>query len=177
MKQTKVEYEWLIDSRAALQRLLVEILFFLQDNPQLEETGNRNRSTVSLFVGAGYSLWRAAFLVDATREDTTITSSAQDLLAKVVAENTITFQDDRRMRNWTVGYYLNNARHRIDRIIQKKLVLDATELSEFKEFTDFHAGSFDPETDSRRIWGIYLDALNRAFVNFRSRVTSPEDSE
>lgn len=171
-QQSKSELEWLIGSRADLQRLLVDILFFLKENPKLEAFGNEHRSTVSLFVGAGFSLWRAAFLVDADRSGDSITSDAQDLLAKLIAENTISFQDDRRMRNWTVGYYLNNARHRIARIIQTKLALETSELDDVREFTEFHSGSFDLQTDSRRAWQVCFDALRHAFWVFRSRTES-----
>jgi hypothetical protein len=69
-----------------------------------------------LLVGASFSLWRAVFLLDADRASEKIADNALKFLRKFLQDNTIAYQTDRDRRDWSVGYYLNNARYRIERI-------------------------------------------------------------
>jgi hypothetical protein len=82
-------------------------------------------------VGAAFSLWRAIFLTETKRDWDSISKSLGDFLERVVMNNTITYQDDKQNRSWTVGYYLGSAQLRLDKAWQKLLLspsLSATAL-------------------------------------------------
>src|SRR3954469_21549169 len=73
-----------------------------------------------LALGAAFSLWRAVFLAwpddlartfDVTKPDSLV------FLRKVIDTNAIAFSDDVTARHWASGYYLNNARYRLERLL------------------------------------------------------------
>jgi hypothetical protein len=66
-------------------------------------------------IGAAFSLWRAVFLAETFRTDETIHQGQEAFLAKVISDNSITFGDDKINRAWAVGYYLDDAKLRIER--------------------------------------------------------------
>lgn len=120
-----------------------------------------------LLVGAAFSLWRAAFLVDAERDWPKILEKAETFLEAVVEDNTINYLQDKNTRNWTVGYYLNNARYRLGRVLSK-FANNAdygpiADIAAFQGFKDIkQSGGIDarPATD---VWNGTYDALYAAF--------------
>lgn len=101
---------WAIEHRAEIQRTLLalyELSFGLDSDP----------FKLTLFndlVGAAFSLWRAVFLADKSRNYGEVHESATEFLERVVTTNAITFGDDRASSAWSVGYYLDNAKLRLD---------------------------------------------------------------
>ena len=81
-------------------------------------------------VGAAFSLWRAAFLAETMREEQDIHQSQEQFLEKVIADNMITFTDDKLNRHWTVEYYLENAKLRLMRAIELSDHYKKTKLHE-----------------------------------------------
>ena len=92
---------------------------------------------------------------------------AERFLEIVVRDNAINYPQDRETREWTVGYYLNNARFRVVQMETKlvQLVGSATveELAALRVFLDLHHGRFE-EADPKLAWNTIYDALNAAFV-------------
>jgi len=116
--------KWLVDRRALIHRELYELLRFMESAGPEEiahAAEEERRNIFSLLIGAAFSLWRATFLSDnkslnPTRDWKTVLQSAREFLQILVRDNTIGFPQDRAAREWMVGYYLNNARHRMDRV-------------------------------------------------------------
>jgi hypothetical protein len=69
-------------------------------------------------TGASFSLWRAVFLADNTDQDVHRFEDAFKFLEVLISNNAISYAQDRKSREWTFHYYLNNARFRLE-ILQK----------------------------------------------------------
>lgn len=65
------------------------------------------------------------------RQQDAIRESQEKFLEKTITDNSITFNDDKLNRHWTVEYYLENAKLRLSRSIEmcdhyKKTTLHAS---------------------------------------------------
>src|SRR5688500_15145574 len=104
---------WSIDSRTNLQHFMFQVHDFLQTNPELQKY-DLMRSIVALTVGASFALWRAACLIPgANRNWHSILGRAERFLLEVGDSQTISYASDRDMRDWTSGFYVNDAIYRI----------------------------------------------------------------
>src|SRR5262245_54395068 len=115
------QISWAIEARAQSQRLLLALRDFGQvkgyDKPDLNVKASQESRTWSSLVGAAFSLWRAAFLAKVpTPTWGGALHSAQQLLDDVLATNAIAFSTEHRLLGWTAGYYLNNAKLRLEDI-------------------------------------------------------------
>jgi hypothetical protein len=68
-----------------------------------------------------FSLWRAVFLIHKSQtkrrlNEPEIDTHARLFLLKVIETNTILFGDDVNYREWSGGYYVNNAWYRVTEI-------------------------------------------------------------
>ena len=130
-------YKWLVGARKDSQDLLLCLLDYqIQNKGALRR--DPSRSVFALLVGAAFSLWRAAFLSNAKRIWPKILNDANYLLDKVLKDNAITFQNELDMREWTGGFYLNNAKYRLVEAsymlkISKKSHADNNQVA-FKQF-------------------------------------------
>ena len=106
-------FTWLVKARASNQEVLLRLYRFAKDNSEELQSNATARSVFTLLVGAGFSLWRAAFLGDATRKWSSIIADATKLLERLVRDNAVAYPQDREMREWMAGYYLNNALWRL----------------------------------------------------------------
>jgi hypothetical protein len=104
--------EWAIDQRAKIQHTLLALYKFVRDNSP-DQLGLVTMSLLDDLIAAAFSLWRAVFLSESNREWTSIHKSQENFLASVITNNAITYSDDKRNRDWTISYYLENAKHRI----------------------------------------------------------------
>ncbi len=64
-------------------------------------------------IAASFSLWRAVFLAENVREPNSVRVAQKLFLATVISTNAIGFGDDKRSSAWSVGFYLENAKHRL----------------------------------------------------------------
>jgi hypothetical protein len=85
---------------------LLEALETRRLNPSDEKISN-------LLIGASFSFWRAAFLLDTKRGSGQISADGKKFLETVLGDNAVSYGTDRNLRAWSVGYYLNNARYRL----------------------------------------------------------------
>jgi hypothetical protein len=106
-------FNWLVKARASNQEALLRLYRLAKDNPEKLQSDEMGRSLFTLLIGAGFSLWRAAFLSDARREWTRIVEDATQLLERLVRDNAVAYPQDRETREWMAGYYLNNAQWRL----------------------------------------------------------------
>jgi hypothetical protein len=109
---------WAIEARARSQRLLLALYTFGEQrgygSPDSAEAG-----VFSTLVGVAFSLWRAAFLADVpTRTWPEALRDAQELLSTVLATNAVTFGTEHKLQGWTAGYYLRNAKLRLQEAVE-----------------------------------------------------------
>lgn len=110
------QLEWQIDRRARVQRLLFELFAFLQEHKEFPLENDNIWYPMTRMVNAAFSLWRSAFLTDVKRERQRIYEHTIEFIERVLKTNTITFADDHRLCELSVGYYNSNARYRIERM-------------------------------------------------------------
>lgn len=106
-------FNWLVQARASNQEALLRLYRLAKGNSEKLQCDEMGRSLFTLLVGAGFSLWRAAFLSDAHREWARIIGDATQLLERLVRDNAVAYIQDRETREWMAGYYLNNAQWRL----------------------------------------------------------------
>ena len=168
------ELVWLVESRSKAQRLLLDLYVFLHDKRETLNRKPAERSVFGLLVGAGFSLWRAAFLVTRAKSDwPDVLEEAESFLKKLVEDNWISFDREDRARDWTSGYYLNNARYRLKRVLEKLAELAPKETRrsrEFQRFADVIAPGGIDEKDRVVAWDVMHDALRAAFDMIKSTV-------
>jgi hypothetical protein len=103
---------WAIEERANIQQTLLALYDFLRNTMP-----NLQNPLENLFfdhmIAAAFSLWRAVFLAERDRDTQSLRKAQEDFLATVISTNAITFSDDRSNSAWSVGFYLENAKHRI----------------------------------------------------------------
>jgi hypothetical protein len=115
-KKPDVEHlRWAVDQRAEIQRTLLALYEYVRSNPSSSSYAEPKVYLLDQLIGSAFSLWRAVFLAETFRTDETIQQSQEAFLAKVISDNAITFGDDKINRAWTVGYYLDDAKLRIER--------------------------------------------------------------
>ena len=110
------EIRWINQNRIAVLQLTDEFSAFLQKLPTENTTPIVQKATMKC-VGAAFSLWRAVPLVNDLNVEDTV-GQAKSYIAKVLADNAILYGDDKRMRAWSFGYYVNNAIYRIDEVLK-----------------------------------------------------------
>lgn len=108
---------WAIEQRAEIQRTLLALYEFVHSY-KLDALKIEDTYLLDNLIGAAFSLWRAAFLADTLRQQDAIRESQEKFLEKVITDNSITFNDDKLNRHWTVEYYLENAKLRLGRSIE-----------------------------------------------------------
>jgi hypothetical protein len=110
---------WLVENRNAIQSLMLEVLTLLRHR-ESELKSNVSKLALShLMIAAAYSLWRAVFLGNVSLAETKIASDAEKFLLTLIRDNAIGYVQEREMREWTFGYYTNNARFRIGEIARR----------------------------------------------------------
>lgn len=118
------DYSWLVDRRFQIQTQLVDLNSFLANNLTTIEAHKIQRRICGLLIGATFSLWRAVFLTRVgDREWNQILAAGQNFMERVIETNAIGFSDEYNDKNrtWAVGYYLNNARFRVEKSIRELL--------------------------------------------------------
>src|SRR6266516_7444967 len=80
---------------------------------RLKTLGHPDSTVFHLLLGAVFSLWRAAFLIQGRRTTADMNEHALKFLQFLTWDNAINYTQDRATHAWTVGYYLNNAHFRL----------------------------------------------------------------
>lgn len=111
------DFRWLVRQRSRNQKFLLELCSFERKCADELARDRRARTVFHLLVGAGFSLWRAVFLADPETSVHVLSKHAREFLETLIADNTITYTEDKNRRTWTAGYYLNNAYYRVQEAI------------------------------------------------------------
>jgi hypothetical protein len=118
LKKFPTKLQWRIDRRALVQALLFDLWSFLDRHSEFWQGPDDFWHMMNRLVAIGFSLWRAAFLTDASGERKEIQSQTKEFIEKVLTHNAITFADDHKMSELTMLYYNNNARYRLERMVR-----------------------------------------------------------
>jgi hypothetical protein len=165
------DFEWLLSARADIQRDLLDLhnLVTLRRDALMQGDDDRLRSTFGLLVGAGFSLWRAAFQSDIARGWPDILNRADELLRELLVTNAALFTFERTVRDWTFGYYLNNALQRLAEVRQK--LGDENLTDTLTRFDDLHRhGLIGLTIKPTESWSIGQAALRELVHTLRERL-------
>jgi hypothetical protein len=124
----------LVERREKVGRLLLDLRRFA--DKLLSHAPPRDRQVFNLLVSTGFSLWRAAFLVEGNRNASLVNQHAAEFLDVLLWDNAINFPQDRRTHAFTSGYYVNNACVRLLHI-RGALDLTAQDTAIFDRLTTF----------------------------------------
>ena len=98
-------------------------------------------------------------------DETSMADHADTFLETVIQDNAIAYTQERNSREWTFGYYLNNAAMRMG-VIAEKRTLFREILQNNKILTeDLKWREVAGQEDAKVIWKIAYDALNLAVEN------------
>ncbi|MGH8583457.1 MAG: hypothetical protein ACREWG_11870, partial [Gammaproteobacteria bacterium] len=157
---------WLVKHRAEIQHLIHDLYQVLNDESLRKrlETKPADCSIFGLFIGAAFSLWRAAFLIDASRDEwPAILQAAEKFLQSLAHDNAITYNLEQNCKEWAVGFYLNNARYRLYRIRDKVQEIETTNAFQKLKVQQ------DIGIDNRSVqehWETIYGALHKAVCHF-----------
>ncbi len=117
-----------------------------------------------LFVGVAFSLWRSVFLIEAVRDKwPDITTGAEKFLKFLVEDNAMTYDREKICRDWTVGFFLNNARYRLYRVREKMKGIEDT--GAFKRLEEQRKTGIDNNTVQQH-WDTVYCAQYEALYQF-----------
>ena len=90
---------WQIPGRAQVSQRLLE-LFELGHDCVYALKDQELNDAFNLLVGVGFSLWRAVFLTDVTRDPKLILQHSLQFTRYVLRDNAINFAQDRETSDW-----------------------------------------------------------------------------
>lgn len=168
-----------IDARRDVQKLLLEQHKFVTDKVNAELLGGATHDSLcrslTLLVGAAFSLWRAAFLADDERERLIVLSHIQKFLRYLIRDNTIGFSQDRDTQTWTSIYYISSANMSLIEIHRARPTLTGATTAEQDEFLNTvrddisHITSWSHYNRKETIdhWQRAFARTNQSFLSFK----------
>lgn len=160
------DYGWLVTSRSNVQEILLELYVFIRDQRSELEKRQAEWLMLGLLVGAAFSLWRAAFLSDADRQPANVIKTTEEFLEVLIRDNAINYPQDWKARAWTVGYYLNGARYRLQGFVAKlEQCGTRTSRPEILRIEELRTGDM---VNPVEIWDELFHATVAAFAEFRT---------
>jgi hypothetical protein len=114
-----------------------------------------------------FSLWRAAFLADKSGTREAVFEHSRSFLERMLADNAITYVQDRNSREWTFNYYASNALEALLRLGERwKSVSEIIDKGRSKNRRLRLNGEAPLRTPPQRRWDMYQDAFDVAVREF-----------
>lgn len=158
--------KWLVAARSRNQISSLEISIIIKDNYEIISNDHILKDTSQGLVGVSFSLWRAVFLSDVSDELGDLLIDAEVFIDNLVLNNMVAYPQDRNAREWSFMYYMNNAKHRLERMVNDKrfslLTLEEYGPSERRSAAIAHPRSW---------WNYNQDALDTAVRKFSKILT------
>ena len=104
--------EWAIEQRGKIQHTILALYQYASGQPP-KGPSFPDSSLLDHLSAAAFSLWRAAFLADGSRDPFSIHEGQTKFLATIISNNAINFSDDKKHQAWAVSFYLENAKNRL----------------------------------------------------------------
>ena len=118
---SSAHFDWLVAGRSRNQQTTLDLYKLIEANEDLLADNIVLHEDVYQLVGIAFSLWRAVFLSDLTRDPTNQLADAKTFLRSLIAHNAVLYQTDFNAREWTFAYYLDNALARLKGLSPKIL--------------------------------------------------------
>jgi hypothetical protein len=170
-KTETFDFKWLVKSRSDIQNESLALYDFLCEKRSALDLNKDAASIFGLLLGTTFSLWRAAFLADETRSKRSVLDDAQKFLEFLVRDNAIGYAQDQKAKNWTVGYYLNDARYRLLAINEKLPKLDGVHLPgpipQIEQLKEMYLSGVELDATTS-VWKVEFNILHEAFGVFKA---------
>ena len=165
------------ERRAAVLHQMQTLLVILdvEENVRTIAGQSTEGKVVGLLIGIGFSLWRAVFLAHAERDPLAVLEHGRDVLRLVVEDNAIGYPADKTHRAWTVGFYLNNARYRIEALSAK--LKNDPEFADFVQQTPAYNDIFAPTSttvgiEPYALWDKFFLPFSLVVAHFTSKYSA-----
>jgi hypothetical protein len=112
--------------------------------------------------------WRAAFLTNVGNNPEITFSKSKEFLKRILTHNAIGFSDDFTNRDYTVGYYIANARYRIERMTKYNSSLG--DIDSVKAVINIGNDDNTVKRSQEVIWDMCYDALCACFGDFKKKL-------
>lgn len=167
--------KWAIAQRAAIQETLLELYGYLKAyNPDGKGWHPEEHFSDHL-IAAGFSLWRAVFLADKPRPSEAVHAAQLKFLSTVLSTNAINFSDDRNNSEWSVTFYLENAKQRLEsaRAFAIEYMADKVDQNAIKHVELLYRIKADQVPGMRYEWEGIHAALRTLFKAFYPQMSLP----
>ncbi|MDQ7250544.1 hypothetical protein [Dongia sedimenti] len=109
---------WLVERRSENQQCCLKLFELLEKNRSTWE--DEQFFAAQDMVGAAFSLWRAVFLGEKLSKRKLVYQHFRDFLGGLIEDNAISYVQDKKNREWTFNYYVENARFRLDALAKRR---------------------------------------------------------
>jgi len=166
------DLQWQIERRFKISDLMRRMFVLYRDNKELPKSHKAHLSAqekdewypINRMMGAAFSLWRSAFLTQASSSRQKVYDHTLEFIGKVLAQNAISFADDHRMCELTIVYYNANARYRIERLYQRAPKL--LELPAVQAVAEISNLGTVEDIDEKEHWDMLFAALVACFDDY-----------
>ncbi len=167
--------EWQINARFRIQKLLHRMHILHSRNTEIPRHYKRTLTEeekdewypINRMIGAAFSLWRSAFLTQASNDRKQIYEHTNEFISKVIAQNSIAFPDDYKMCELTVVYYNTNARYRLERLMDKNSSLVA-KYESVRKIDELKHSDQSEHLSPKDLWEILYWALEDCFNDYET---------
>ena len=113
------DLSWMVHNRARVWYAMLNVYRVAGSNRARECTDKASQDSMLLLVGISFSLWRAVLLPH--KDSITYEENrcyAEAYLRELIKTNNVNFSTDSKNNLWTFGFYLNNARQRLQGLLR-----------------------------------------------------------
>ncbi|WP_437309493.1 hypothetical protein [Sorangium sp. So ce388] len=151
---------WAVEARARNQRSALRLLA-LFTTYRAKWISQRGARTAQNLLAVTFSLWRAAFLADKKATRAEVFDDAVEFLERLIADNAISYPQDRKSNEWTFNFYTKNAKAAL-----RELADSGFSLVKVKPYEE------QIRTPIER-WEYCQDLLDEAIAGIEAAVTAP----
>jgi hypothetical protein len=158
--QTALDRRWLIQNRSSVLEFMIDLQWMGSEYMDYL-SGDRGKEQVrllALLIGAGYGLWRSAYLLSDSADRPKLYVNSIDFMDYLLRNNSIGFMQDMNLQDWVGGHYLTNA------ILRLNLVRPALKLE-----NEVKPPSFDLVI-RREEWGVEFARLRESIERLKEEI-------
>jgi hypothetical protein len=109
---------WFVKHRSQNQKASLALNALLSNHEKKIKSSTKYMLITQTLIAINFSLWRSVFLADREDGADKRLQHAEDFLAKLIVDNAVGYPLERTAKNWTFGYYLNNAVYRLKQLAE-----------------------------------------------------------
>jgi len=169
LKANAKNIRWQIRARKQIQELMLRQWSLLEAENDSILKNRQYFYQMTRMVQTAFSLWRSAFLTNVESDHAEILKHQREFLERTLTTNAIGFSEEFGRSDFTVAYYNNNAKYRLER--ECKYDKELKHTSEFQKLLEIGKNDDENPREQVVIWDICFDALNTCFSKFEERLT------